>query len=172
MNEYGRAWTTREVAQRIGVGESTARKWSISLEKAGYKFLTKENGEITTRFYVEHDILVLMDYKELMQEKDMTMEIASQRIVERYGERDNSILPIRTESVRVETHDEISQLRNEIKEFNKELIERLEQRLNQQEQYIKESLERRDQELTQVMRSLLESASAEAQKKPWWKIWR
>ncbi|MCM2532124.1 hypothetical protein NDK43_06650 [Neobacillus pocheonensis] len=61
MEQNERVYWTHEVAERLEMGESTLRKWSIALEKQGHSFI---KGDQERRLFLETDIQLLLKMKE------------------------------------------------------------------------------------------------------------
>lgn len=59
---YERAFWAKEVAETLGISESTLRKYCLILEKAGYKFLRGDNNR---RAFRKKDVEVLKQFKTL-----------------------------------------------------------------------------------------------------------
>jgi phage antirepressor YoqD-like protein len=65
----------KDVADLLQIGESTLRKWCLSLEDKGYVF---KRGQHKSRVFLDHGILVLRKMKELIQEKCLVLKTASE----------------------------------------------------------------------------------------------
>ena len=169
---------TKEVSERLEIGDSTLRKWSISLENAGYKFIQKEKGDITIRAYRERDITALLRYRELIQSKMETMDSVAKIIISEFGsgtnkndeERSGSLIVTEALPTPLTVYEEAFQtfierqndVNRELLAKQQELIERMEQKLDDQQRYIQETLEKRDQVLMATMRELMEQRRIEA----------
>jgi hypothetical protein len=79
-NASTKTWWSKELADHLGIGGSTLRKWSMELEKAGYKFLRDEHGR---RAYVEHDALAFRQFKKYLDSK-MTYDSAATTVAVEY----------------------------------------------------------------------------------------
>lgn len=146
-----------DVAEQLGIKESTLRKYSLLLEKYGYEFNKNDRGQ---RGYTDSDIIVLRRVMDL-KSGGMTLEKAvltvsswvknkqitcGDMVPERYNNRDMEEL--------------------------KELILELNNKLDQQQVYIEQRLNEHDKLLTQVMRESLETRkliAAAEEKRPWYK---
>lgn len=176
----------KEVSERLEIGDSTLRKWSISLENAGYKFIQKEKGDIIIRMYRERDVTALLRYKELIQSKVETMDSVAKIIVDEFGlgtnendtERTRSLIVTEALPTPLSVYEEVFQIfierqnevNRELLEKQKELIDQMDQRLNDQQKYIQETLEKRDQQLMQTLREIQEMRRVVAEEqKPFWK---
>lgn len=65
------AYWTNEVAERLGQGDSTIRKWSLALEEQGHEFL---KGEQERRLFLEDDIHILSLVKEELKRQENNNE--------------------------------------------------------------------------------------------------
>lgn len=178
-----KAYTAKDVFTTLNIGDSTLRKWCLSLEKNGYKFIRNEKNR---RIYVEGDLVVLRHFQQLVQEHNTPMENASALVIDRFGmgafeagthASTHTILSVSDE--KEEEQREINRYNDEdIKELKamvieqSELIKELVARLDKQQKYIDESLERRDRKLMEAMRqsqeerkALLQIAAAQEEEK-------
>ncbi|KZZ82527.1 DUF3967 domain-containing protein [Bacillus sp. SJS] len=176
MEQYEKAFTPKEVSLTLDVGDSTLRKWCISLESAGYKFMRSEQNK---RLFIEGDLTVLKHLKELVQNHNMQINNASIVIVDRFGKGSFSprtgIVPAeKTEEHRDDDRSNdrlISVLMDHIeqqKDFNQALVKRL----DEQQSYIEDSLKKRDELLmksireSQETKKLIATAKEEHEKQP------
>lgn len=163
---------SKEIADMLGIGTSTLRKWCLILERNGYRFLRDEHDR---RAYTEHDAIALRKLKDLTEHRGMTLDNASIVVIETLN-RDKSqtvTLSATPGTKRAnERHDEImAKLESVIEEqkaFNKVLLDRL----NQQQEYIDERLNKRDELLMKTLREELETrkqlAAASEEKSRFW----
>jgi Protein of unknown function (DUF3967) len=177
MEAIEKAYTTKEVSTTLEIGDSTLRKWCLSLEKNGYKFLRNDQNK---RLFVESDLVVLRHFQQLVQDNNVPLENAAMLVVDRFGK---GSFEGRTGIVRKDVTEEhrdskryeeiIQQLLDHIdkqEKFNQELLKRLEQ----QQRYIEERLNERDKMLMESIRESQETrkllaAAQEEQKKSFWK---
>lgn len=181
LNSFERAYSTKEISDTLSIGDSTLRKWSLALEKNGYTFTKNEQGY---RLFLEHDIIMLRQFKKLVKEANMPLENAAKLIVERYTEGSVStgtgVVPVentenhtRSLLATEEQAKEILERLNKQEEFNQKLIEMLQKQqetIDKQNKYINEKLEARDQQLMQSLKESQETKkllleAKEAQKK-------
>ncbi|MGE7219631.1 MerR family transcriptional regulator [Priestia koreensis] len=167
MNEFERAYTTKEVAESLEIGQSTLRKWSISLEQSGYPFTKNDQGY---RLFLERDIEILKQFKKLVKEQSMPLENASTLIVEHM---DTQSFSTRTEvalsketavsppSLRNDEMDErLMEFMDKQEAFNDQLLEIIKQQqqtIKELEMYIDEKLERRDHQILSIIRESQET---------------
>lgn len=178
-NTYEKTYWSREIADLLGIGTSTLRKWCLQLERDGYIFLRDEHDR---RGFTEHDAIALRRFKEYVA-NGMTLENASKAVVATYNrdrndERTLSAISLeqRSDMRSFEVIEELMSYIERQEEFNKALVEQLkrqqeyiENRLN----HIEQAIEKRDGQLLSVIREMQETkrlmaAEAEA-KKPWWR---
>jgi DNA-binding transcriptional MerR regulator len=170
-------FTPKEIANMLNIGDSTLRKWCISLEEHGYFFSRTDNKR---RMFFDKDIIVLKHLRELVQVQNLSLENAAKVVTTKYkqdkeeaSEQQNSENDERSlESDTQKIMDKLEQL----EAFNKTLLdtvakqqEYIEERLNKHE----EQLEKRDSMLMESLREsqetkrlLLEVKEEQQQKKP------
>lgn len=73
-----RTYTGREVAELLGIGASTLRKWSMLLEQHGYWFLRDNQN---WREYRRADIAVLQRFYQLTKDELLSQEEAALLLV-------------------------------------------------------------------------------------------
>lgn len=188
------AYWGREVAEALGISGSSLRKYCMALEKSGHHFAKGSNN---SRAFTERDIILLRRMKDLIQDRGVTTQDASEIVLS-----SDSHTP-RTGVVRGEhplVKQELSDVRvlfEQQKQLNIQLInefqkirEEFHTKFDQQQRYIeslekqlhkeKEYQEQRDQQLINIARDILETkklvaASKEEakneKKKRWWRFW-
>jgi len=159
-----------DVADVLGIQESTLRKYCLLLEKGGYEFLKNEKSH---RAFFDNDLIVLKKMIKLKNDGDMTLEEAVKSVVA--WNKGNDIAVSDMEEMRYiarynDLLEEFKMFQQQQMEFNRELIAEVR---NQQE-YINERLEERDRLLVESMRQTLETRKeiAAAEKKKWWRFWK
>lgn len=171
MNEFEKAYTTKEISLALDIGTSTLRKWCLALEENGYEFLRTENQK---RLFVERDLVALRYFQKLVQGENFSLENAAKVVTSRYkGEasesRTPSVLPENEMKEQdfersfersfdliqqlLEKAERQEQFNQELLRFNRELIQRLEE----QQKYIEESLKKRDELLMQSLKESMET---------------
>ena len=157
-----KAYWNNEVAERLGMGKSTLRRWCLELEKQGYTF-TK--GEQDSRAFLEQDVLILEKIKKLQGEGNKLESAIGQVLSEK---EQASLTPMNTpRSLELDFSTEREKLKQE-------LLQEIKQDLLSTEQRILERLEKRDQLLIQHVREIQETKRmiAAAQEKKWWEFWK
>lgn len=178
-----KSYWSKEIADHLGIGTSTLRKWCLLLEENGYVFLRDEHGR---RAYTEHDAIALRQFKELTTEKAMSLENASIVVISAYNRKHNEVVTLSaTENVTrsEQRHDErfdalesrFDTYMEQQEAFQKALLEQLQKR----DEYIENVLKTRDERLLQTMNEILETkrllvAAQEQQqdKKKWFQFWK
>lgn len=165
---------SKEVAETLGIANSTLRKWCKLLEDGGYHFVRDQQER---RAFTEHDVLMLRSFYELTQDKGVALDSAVNLVVSRFqreATQDVSLRDIPEKSQDDERYEQIMHKLENQEQFNKALLERL----DQQQAYIEQSIQKRDETLLQAIREIQETrlqlvaAEQEKQKKKWWQFWK
>lgn len=93
MTDHGtteKAYWTNEIAEMVGVSDSTIRKWCIELEKNGYQFMKGVND---SRAFTEQDLFTIRRFQNMLKENKLTKESAAVLIVEQSKQRGNAGTP-------------------------------------------------------------------------------
>jgi hypothetical protein len=179
---FEKAYSPKEINTTLDIGDSTLRKWCLSLEKNGYAFMRNDHKQ---RIFVENDVVVLRHFQNLVKHHNMQLENAAKLVVDRFGK---GAFEVGTGGVPAEIEGKQNDLQRDLmrsseemtatllehvktqEEFNRSLLQRLDQqenfnrelvqRLEQQQTYIEERLEQRDRKL---MESLRESQEVKQQ---------
>lgn len=176
MNPEERETTywSKEVAETLGIANSTLRKWCKLLEDGGYRFVRDQQER---RAFTEHDVLMLRSFYELTQDKGLALESAANLVISRFQREATQDMSLR-DTLKKSRDDErykqvIEKLENQ-ERFNKTLLERL----DQQQAYIEQSIQKRDETLLQAIREIQETrlqlvaAQEEKNEKKWWQFWK
>jgi len=180
MSDMEHAYFGKEVAEVLQIGNSTLRKWCLALEKQGYQFT--RGGYNNSRAFLERDILTLRRMKELIQNKSITLETASEIVLSRVqGSERTEVVPKENE---VQERTFSAALFLEQNEMIAEMLERQErleqqnellfQKLREQQEFIADKLEEKEKKLMEVIRESKEyqrmiASSLEQKKKGFWK---
>lgn len=168
MNNFEKASTVKEISLVLDVGTSTLRKWCLALEENGYSFHRTEKNN---RLFLEHDLVALKYFKELVQDKQFTLKNASNVVTSRFkgefteGEASESRTPnndlLTSSSKRSdEILEELLEKSKKQDEFNQEILslnQRLVEKLDAQHRYIEDSIKKRDELLMQTIKENLET---------------
>lgn len=159
-------YPSKEVCEIFDISSSTLRKWCLSLEKYGYTFTRTTQNR---RLYIDNDIDALKSLKELIQDKNMSLENATIIVVSRFKQDDDSSRSSAiTPSVREDNNNEllnmltqhIERQEEHIKKqesFNQELLKRL----DEQSKYIDDRINQRDQSLMETLNRMTEQRKEE-----------
>ncbi|MGG3495708.1 hypothetical protein ABES08_07915 [Peribacillus simplex] len=168
INNIERAYTTKEIADTLEIGDSTLRKWCASLEKNGYIFTKNDQNY---RLFVEHDIIFLRQFKKLVKEANMPLDNASSLILERFSGQSfttrTGVVPLETGTQDTRSLDAITKFEekvmerfNQQEEVNRQLVELIDKQnkiIEDQKKYIEEKFDERDQQLTESIRAAKET---------------
>jgi DNA-binding transcriptional MerR regulator len=152
---YERAFWAKEVAETLGISESTLRKYCLILEKAGYKFLRGDNNR---RAFRKRDVEVLKQFKTLAEGKKL--DEAAVTLVATLDQQEEETAV----SVVSLADTNKTMLMEKVKEVIKPILEQNEM-LKQELNELKDRLARLDKK-TDVL--LTRSAR---QEKKWWRFW-
>jgi DNA-binding transcriptional MerR regulator len=171
MDRTEAPYSSKDIILSLDIGDSTLRKWCLSLEEHGYTFYRTDQNK---RLFTEKDIIVLRHFQQLVKEKNMSMNNASLIVTSRFQKEPfsngteieqvenemNTVPIIRSDDPFIkELMDKIGTMEDQqtqLIEMNKELFKRL----DEQQRYIGERLEERDRKL---MESLRESQEVKQQ---------
>jgi hypothetical protein len=154
-----RTYSGREVADLLGIGASTLRKWSMLLEQHGYWFLRDSQNR---REYRQIDVAVLQRFYRLTKDQLYPQEEAALMIVSHEGplpsrmETAVALAPpvSAPESSRLE--EKLHALAVHVKQqeaAHQELLERFEK----QEAFIRSNLKERDRRLMKAMNDIMDA---------------
>ncbi|MDR9505173.1 hypothetical protein [Brevibacillus agri] len=185
-----RTYSGREVAEMLGIGASTLRKWSMLLEQHGYWFLRDNQNR---REYRQMDVSCLTRFYELTKDQLIPQEEAAQMIVSQNytgagaAHRETAVAlspvahPVATEDT-LEALDAIDEKLHALALHVKQQDENqqaLLARLEKQEAYIRSSLKERDRRLTKAMSDIMDAKvqlaklkDAERKTSIWHKLFR
>lgn len=185
-----RTYSGREVAEMLGIGASTLRKWSMLLEQHGYWFLRDSQNR---REYRQLDVSCMQRFYRLTKDQLIPLEEAAQMIVSQ----------TKVETTRNETAVAVALAPVTHPVANEDALEALEAideklhalalhvkqqdenqqallaRLEKQEAYIRTSLKERDRRLTKAMSDIMDAKvqlakmqDAERKTSIWHKLFR
>lgn len=179
-------YSASEVYKRLGISDSTLRKYMEVLQREGFAVKKNNRGR---REYTDGDIMVIERLIELSKYDGMTLEKAAKMITQQIekvnpdlikeGSEETSLIPFH---IQQQLQQQYSVM---VKEMNRSMLE-MEKRLGEQaekrSERIENMLERRDENLMKTIREMQETkklmqeyrdevAAAKEKKKPWWKFW-
>lgn len=159
MKEY----STKDIANIVGIATPTVRKYAQALEKAGYTFIKNDQG---FRIFSDNDVQIFERIKEMSNDTGMPVDrIASMLVSEQKNDTSD---PIRIESevatpleneLKMIDESDIGRIDRQYEALLKE-IQELKQMLIAQQKYIDERLNTRDELLLQSIRALQEQKRA------------
>jgi len=169
-----RTYSGREVAEQLGIGASTLRKWSMLLEQHGYWFLKDSQNR---REYRQMDIAALQRFYRLTKDQLFPQEEAVLMIVSHEtaspARLETAVAPAPPAAVpaaRDAWFDKLHALANHVQQQNAAqlaLLERVEkqdaahlallEKVEKQEAYIRASLKERDRRLLKAMNDIMDA---------------
>lgn len=81
MERTDTMYTAKDITLTLDIGDSTLRKWCLSLEEHEYIFYRTDQNK---RLFTERDIIVLKHYQHLVKEKNMSMKNAALIVTSKY----------------------------------------------------------------------------------------
>lgn len=116
MEPKHRILRNKEVSRLLSIGESSLRKWCIELEKNGYEF---ERGLKDSRAFNGRDVLALIAFKEMVQDRVHTAEQAARIISDEFSLDRKEIEQIDSKSKGKE--DQLNRVEKKIDELRSDL---------------------------------------------------
>ncbi|MBE7121669.1 DUF3967 domain-containing protein [Bacillus cereus] len=190
-------YSASEVYKRLGISDSTLRKYMEVLQREGFTVKKDKRGR---REYTENDIIVIEKLIELSKHDGMTLEKAAKMIAQQIEKVNPDLIkeePEDTNLIPFHIQEQLQQQYSVMaKEMNQSMLameERLSEQAKQSNEEIKASIEQhnervekrleaRDETLMKTLREMQEAkklmqeyreevAAAKENKKPWWKFW-
>ncbi|MBO1582551.1 DUF3967 domain-containing protein [Bacillus sp. XF8] len=190
-------YSASEVYKRLGISDSTLRKYMEVLQREGYTVKKDKRGR---REYTEYDVMVLEKLIELSKHDGMTLEKAAKLIAQKLesvdtnakteGSQETDIIPFHIQQQFQQQYNVMTQEMNQsILDMEKRLSEQAEQRneeiktsIEKHNERVEKRLEARDETLMKTLREIQEAkklmkeyheevAAAKENKKPWWRFW-
>jgi DNA-binding transcriptional MerR regulator len=160
--EQEQAYWAGEVADTLGISDSTLRKYCLILERAGYHFLRGDNKR---RAFVTRDVMTLKRLQEISQSKNVTLEDAARLVVSMAkGETETSVtLADMNRSLTLE--ERFLPILQPLIEQNELLRRELTE--------IKNQMAIDNQEINEKLDAIITETRTERQKKNrrWWRFW-
>jgi DNA-binding transcriptional MerR regulator len=161
-DEQEQAYWAGEVADTLGISDSTLRKYCLILERAGYHFLRGDNKR---RAFVTRDVMTLKRLQEISQSKNVTLEDAARLVVSMAkGETETSVtLADMNRSLTLE--ERFLPILQPLIEQNELLRRELTE--------IKNQMAIDNQEINEKLDAIITETRTERQKKNrrWWRFW-
>jgi DNA-binding transcriptional MerR regulator len=152
-------YTSREIVANLEIGDSTLRKWCLALEEQNYNFIRTDQKK---RMFTEKDLFILSQFKNLVQNKNLSINQAAEIIATKYS--DDMVFSDETEIEQVhesapwppfpdETVVELKAEVEQLKDLNRLLLTRL----DEQQKYIEKRLDKMEIRQSERDNMLLES---------------
>ncbi|PHE94660.1 hypothetical protein COF76_22885 [Bacillus wiedmannii] len=189
-------YSASEVYKRLGISDSTLRKYMEVLQREGFAVKKDNRGR---RQYTDSDIMVIEKLIELSKHDGMTLEKAAKMIAQRIEKVNPNLIkeePKETDLIPFHIQEQLQQqygvmaqemkqgmlamemrLSEQAKQGNEEIKasveahnERVEKRLEARDETLMKTL-REMQETKRMMQEFRDEVAAAKEKKPWWKFW-
>ncbi|MGE7864512.1 DUF3967 domain-containing protein [Bacillus mobilis] len=190
-------YSASEVYKRLGISDSTLRKYMEVLSREGFAVKKDNRGR---RQYTDSDIMVIEKLIELSKHDGMTLEKAAKMIAQQIEKVNPDLIkeePKETDLIPFHIQEQLQQqygvMAQEMKQGMLAMEKRLSEQAKQSNEEIKASveshnervekrLEARDETLMKTLREMRETkrmmqefrdevAAAKEKKKPWWRFW-
>ncbi|WIG24979.1 DUF3967 domain-containing protein [Bacillus toyonensis] len=190
-------YSASEVYKRLGISDSTLRKYMEVLSREGFAVKKDNRGR---RQYTDSDIMVIEKLIELSKHDGMTLEKAAKMIVQQIEKVNPDLIQEEAEEtdlvpfhIKEQLQKQYSVMAQEMNQSMLAMEKRLSEQAKQSNEEIKASveshnkrvekrLEARDETLMKTLREMQETkrlmqgfrdevAAAKEKKKPWWKFW-
>ncbi|PFL05106.1 DUF3967 domain-containing protein [Bacillus thuringiensis] len=189
-------YSASEVYKRLGISDSTLRKYMEVLQREGFAVKKDNRGR---RQYTDNDIMVIEKLIELSKHDGMTLEKAAKMIAQQIEKVNPDLIQEESEETDLVPFHIKQQLQEQYsvmaKEMNYSMLamgKRLSEQAKRSNEEIKASveahnkrvekrLEARDETLMKTLREMQETkrlmqefrdeVAAAKEKKPWWKFW-
>ncbi|MGH1216708.1 DUF3967 domain-containing protein [Bacillus cereus] len=189
-------YSASEVYKRLGISDSTLRKYMEVLQREGFTVKKDNRGR---RQYTDSDIMVIEKLIELSKHDGMTLEKAAKMIAQQIGKvnpdliqeepEETDLVPFHIKQQLQEQYSVMTQemnqsmlamekrLSEQAKQSNEEIKasveahnERVEKRLEARDETLMKTL-REMQETKRVMQEFRNEVAAAKERKPWWRFW-
>lgn len=190
-------YSASEVYKRLGISDSTLRKYMEVLQREGFTVKKDNRGR---RQYTDSDIMVIEKLIELSKHDGMTLEKAAKMIAQQIEKVNPDLIqeePKETDLIPFHIQEQLQQqygvMAQEMKQGMLAMEKRLSEQAKQSNEVIKASveahnekvekrLEARDETLMKTLREMQETkrmmqefrdevAASKEKKKPWWRFW-
>ncbi|AIY72766.1 TPA: DUF3967 domain-containing protein [Bacillus tropicus] len=190
-------YSASEVYKRLGISDSTLRKYMEVLSREGFVVKKDNRGR---RQYTDSDIMVIEKLIELSKHDGMTLEKAAKMIAQQIEKVNPNLIQEEAEEtdlvpfhIKQQLQEQYSVMTQEMNQSMLAMEKRLSEQAKQSKEEIKASveahnervekrLEARDETLMKTLREMQETkrlmqefrdevAAAKEKKKPWWKFW-
>jgi DNA-binding transcriptional MerR regulator len=174
-------YTTKEVADNLGITTSTVRKYCLMLEDERIGNYKIQRNAKDQRLFYDYDVMAFRQLQQLTQEDGITLENAVKTIGDKLRSRQEDVVDDETTTAISDVLKQHEEKLDEMMEYMKRQEERIEQqdrfnrellsKLDEQNRYIVESIKERDQQLLFAIRETQETkrliaAAEEAKPEP------
>jgi len=154
-NSFEKAFTTSIVADMVGIAESTLRKYSLALEKEGYKIIRDDNN---ARVFVENDVIVIRELREIRERLKINVEDAARYVVTRVPVSSTQTVSL-DDTVKLERYDErYSEFEKKI-DMQNDLLQILFKKIDEQNHKVEKMLLNMQEERKEKEQLLLDTQS-------------
>ncbi|MDX5886244.1 DUF3967 domain-containing protein [Bacillus cereus group sp. BfR-BA-00999] len=186
-------YSASEVYKRLGISDSTLRKYMEVLSREGFAVKKDNRGR---RQYTDSDVMVIEKLIELSKHDGMTLEKAAKMIAQqiekvnpnliREEAEETDLVPFHIKQQLQEQYDVMAQsmlaMEKRLSEQAKQSNEEIKASVEAHNDRVEKRLEARDETLMKTLREMQETkrimqefrdevAAAKEKKKPWWKFW-
>lgn len=192
-------YSANEVYKRLGISDSTLRKYMEMLQREGFTVKKDKRGR---REYTENDIMIIEKLIELSKHDGMTLEKAAKMITQKLESinpdlvsndeksKETDLIPFHIQQQLEQQYSVIAQKMNQgmlmmeqrLSEQANQINEEIKESIEQHHERVEKRLEARDETLMKTLREMQEAkrlmqdlrnevAADKEQKKPWWKFW-
>ncbi|PFU84608.1 hypothetical protein COK91_02890 [Bacillus cereus] len=190
-------YSASEVYKRLGISDSTLRKYMEVLQREGFAVKKDNRGR---RQYTDSDIMVIEKLIELSKHDGMTLEKAAKMIAQQIEKVNSDLIQEEAEEtdlvpfhIKQQLQEQYSVMAQEMNQSMLAMEKRLSEQAKQSNEEIKASveahnervekrLEARDETLMKTLREMQETkrlmqefrdevAAAKEKRKPWWRFW-
>jgi len=190
-------YSASEVYKRLGISDSTLRKYMEVLSREGFAVKKDNRGR---RQYTDSDIMVIEKLIELSKHDGMTLEKAAKMIAQQIEKVNPDLIKEESEEtdlvpfhIKQQLQEQYSVMAQEMNQSMLAMEKRLSEQAKQSNDVIKASIEQhnervekrleaRDETLMKTLREMQEAkrmmqefrdevAAAKEKKKSWWRFW-
>ncbi|MBE7128070.1 DUF3967 domain-containing protein [Bacillus mycoides] len=190
-------YSASEVYKRLGISDSTLRKYMEVLQREGFTVKKDKRGR---REYTDGDIMVIERLIELSKHDGMTLEKAAKMIAQQIEKVNPKLIreePEEASLIPFHIQEQLQQQYGVMAQEMKQGMLAMEKRLSEQakrgneeikasveahNERVEKRLEARDETLMKTLREMQETkrmmqefrdevAAAKEKKKPWWRFW-
>ncbi|PAW37950.1 hypothetical protein CKQ70_30005 [Bacillus toyonensis] len=186
-------YSASEVYKRLGISDSTLRKYMEVLQREGFTVKKDNRGR---RQYTDNDIMVIEKLIELSKHDGMTLEKAAKMIAQQIEKvnpdliqeeaEETDLVPFHIKQQLQEQYSVMAQsmlaMEKRLSEQAKQSNEEIKASVEAHNERVEKRLEARDETLMKTLREMQETkrimqefrdevAAAKEKNKPWWRFW-